>query len=248
MAERWLPTPEDVLTIHYELVEMFARGADPIVPAGARDINLLASACTRPSTSLAGIDKYQTLEQKAAALLHSLIQNHPFHNGNKRTALVATITTLARNDRYFTSDVSDDDIFETVTALADHAFPPPRDSSRGADQVVEALAQWLRSRVAARRSDPSTQRTTDFLKRCQSAGAEIKESGASYVISNGRRSVRIGRDSRELTGQVIKSYLRKLGLSERDTGVPLEEFEQGLTGEQHEIRRFRTVLQRLAQA
>ena len=43
----------------------------------------------RPQTGLGTIDKYPTIEQKAAALLHSLIKNHAFHNGNKRTALVA---------------------------------------------------------------------------------------------------------------------------------------------------------------
>lgn len=62
-----------------------------------RDLDLLEAAALRPSTSAFGQDAYSTLNEKAAALLHSLARNHPFTDGNKRTAAVALIFMLEVN-------------------------------------------------------------------------------------------------------------------------------------------------------
>ncbi len=56
-----------------------------------RDLVLLESATLRPSTSAFGEDAYPTLSEKVASLLHSIARNHPFTDGNKRTATVAAI-------------------------------------------------------------------------------------------------------------------------------------------------------------
>ena len=93
----FLPSFDDVMEIHEELVEIFRNDEDPIEPAGARDINLVHSACMRPTTGIGDQDKYVSEYDKAAALFHSLTQNHAFHNGNKRTALVTLLATLYRN-------------------------------------------------------------------------------------------------------------------------------------------------------
>lgn len=55
-----------------------------------RDFGLLDSALMRPQASVFGQNAFPTLDVKAAALLHSLARNHPFLDGNKRTALAAT--------------------------------------------------------------------------------------------------------------------------------------------------------------
>lgn len=54
--------------------------------ASVRDFSLLHSAVERPKATFDGIDLYPTLYSKAAALLQSLCMNHPFTDGNKRTA------------------------------------------------------------------------------------------------------------------------------------------------------------------
>lgn len=59
-----------------------------------RDIALLDAAASRPATSAFGQDAYPTLREKVAALLHSIARNHPFSDGNKRTATVAAIFML----------------------------------------------------------------------------------------------------------------------------------------------------------
>jgi death on curing protein len=62
-----------------------------------RDMGLLEAAAARPMQSVFGEDAYPTLPEKAAALLHSLSRNHPFADGNKRTAAVAVIFMLQAN-------------------------------------------------------------------------------------------------------------------------------------------------------
>ena len=64
---------------------------------GVLDFTLLHSAVERPKATFGGVDLYPTLFEKAAALIHSLIQNHPFNDGNKRTALAATVRFLYIN-------------------------------------------------------------------------------------------------------------------------------------------------------
>src|SRR3990170_8734740 len=58
--------------------------------AGIRDFTLLHSAVERSKATYAGVDLYRTIFDKAAALLQSLCLNHPFTDGNKRTAWTAT--------------------------------------------------------------------------------------------------------------------------------------------------------------
>jgi death-on-curing protein len=62
-----------------------------------RDMGLLEAAAARPIQSVFGEDAYPTIQEKAAALLHSLARNHPFADGNKRTAAVAAIFMLQVN-------------------------------------------------------------------------------------------------------------------------------------------------------
>jgi death-on-curing protein len=64
---------------------------------GVRDVGLLESALARPQATFGQDDLYPDLWSKAAALMHSLIRNHPFVDGNKRTALAATGIFLELN-------------------------------------------------------------------------------------------------------------------------------------------------------
>ncbi|WP_066911966.1 type II toxin-antitoxin system death-on-curing family toxin [Millisia brevis] len=66
---------------------------DPAV----RDIGLLDAALARPRSTVFGMDAYETLYDKAAALLHSLVRNHALVDGNKRTAWAAGWLFLGYN-------------------------------------------------------------------------------------------------------------------------------------------------------
>src|SRR5579859_2107122 len=56
-----------------------------------RDIALLEAAVARPAASAFGQDAYATLSDKVAAMFHSITRNHPFTDGNKRTATIAAL-------------------------------------------------------------------------------------------------------------------------------------------------------------
>ena len=73
---------------------------DPAIQAGkqkVRDIDLLLAAEQRPQSSAFGQDAYGTLAEKAVVLLHSLARNHPFKDGNKRSAVLAMLFMLEIN-------------------------------------------------------------------------------------------------------------------------------------------------------
>ena len=77
---------DDILAIHADQIERYGGGE------GIRDPGLLEAALFRPQTGY-----YPTLIDEAAALWESLSQNHPFVDGNKRTAFAATYVFLAIN-------------------------------------------------------------------------------------------------------------------------------------------------------
>lgn len=85
-------TAEIVREIHGEAIAGFG-GLD-----GVRDMALLESAVGAAQASFAGTSPYQDLAEVAAAYLFFLCRNHPFLDGNKRTALGACLVFLRLND------------------------------------------------------------------------------------------------------------------------------------------------------
>lgn len=81
-----------------------------------KDLGLLDSALARPQTTLFGADAYQTLELKAAAMMHSFIKNHPLVDGNKRTSWMLFVSFLVING--YEHDFSVDEGFEFTLGMA----------------------------------------------------------------------------------------------------------------------------------
>lgn len=75
--------------IHDELLDIFWPASEKVAARGVRDRALLESAVARPFHSAGGQDAYPTILDKGIALFHSLISNHAFADGNKRTAVTA---------------------------------------------------------------------------------------------------------------------------------------------------------------
>lgn len=86
-------TPENIIQIHFEIIEETGGSH------GLRDLNLLKSAVERPKTSFGGKDLYPNIYLKGASLIHSLLLNHPFVDGNKRTAVLSLIEFLRLNGK-----------------------------------------------------------------------------------------------------------------------------------------------------
>ncbi|WP_405768741.1 type II toxin-antitoxin system death-on-curing family toxin [Streptomyces sp. NBC_01538] len=96
-----------------------------------RDAGLLESAVHRPSASMFGQEAYPDLFDKAAALLQSLAINHPFVDGNKRTAWTSCVVFLALNDVQLRPDI--DTAERLVVAVAS-----------GTVDEVKAISEVLR--------------------------------------------------------------------------------------------------------
>ncbi|AHH93455.1 type II toxin-antitoxin system death-on-curing family toxin [Kutzneria viridogrisea] len=100
-----------------------------------RDAGLIDSAAHRPQATAFGQDAYPDLHVKAAALLHSVLRNHPLVDGNKRLAWVACRTFLALNGADFTPDVNEATEFVLAVAACD-------------EDDLDKIASVLRARTA----------------------------------------------------------------------------------------------------
>ena len=83
---------------------------------GIRDLGALESATAQPYMTFGGNELYPSLVEKAAALGFSLIQNHPFADGNKRTGHAAMESFLALND--YEINASTDEQVGVILSLA----------------------------------------------------------------------------------------------------------------------------------
>jgi death-on-curing protein len=100
-----------------------------------RDRGVLEAAVARPQATFDGEDLHRDLADKAAALLHSLVQRHPFVDGNKRVGAMAAELFVLANDHEL--HAADDELEGVVLAVA-----------RG-ELAAEALAIWIRQRLRA---------------------------------------------------------------------------------------------------
>jgi death on curing protein len=101
-----------------------------------RDHDLLASAAARPFQTLGSADAYPTIFDKAAALFHSLVNNHAFHNGNKRVGLIAAQVLLAHENLWLDHS-SDEEMFEFTRQAASHELTATR-----ADEL-RYISEWF---------------------------------------------------------------------------------------------------------
>ncbi len=82
---------DEVYAIHLRMITVGGGRGD------IHDFTLLHSAIERPKVTFGGKELYPTIWNKAAALIHSLVKNHPFDDGNKRTAYYSTKRFLFMN-------------------------------------------------------------------------------------------------------------------------------------------------------
>jgi death on curing protein len=105
-------------------------GAD----VGLRDRHLLEAAAERPQQSAFGDDAYPDLASKAAALLDSLVRNHPFVDGNKRIGVLASFVFAELNG--YEIDADNDEVVDTVLDLITRTID--------FDELVARLRGWIR--------------------------------------------------------------------------------------------------------
>jgi len=104
-------TLDEVLVAHEEQIRLFG-GA-----SGIRDTGLLLSAMGNVEATFGGVFLHETIFEMAAACLHGICRNHPFVDGNKRTALSAALTFLHENHIEVPAD--ENEIVDLVISVAE---------------------------------------------------------------------------------------------------------------------------------
>lgn len=110
--EKFVIKPDDVLRAHYLIADYFIGVGEKEVLYGVKNPNLLYSAVNRQETSFGLRNKWQSPLEKCATLFYGLTKNHPFHDGNKRTALLIALYNLHLIHRTPTEKQND---FELLT-------------------------------------------------------------------------------------------------------------------------------------
>lgn len=123
--------------VHDVIVSQVWPGNEPIAPGEFRDAHLLGSATGRPFQTAFGQDLHRGVIRKAAALFHSLISNHPFHNGNKRTAVIAVDLFLCANQYFLALD--NDQMYKLAKLTASY-----REQDLSHDDVMSNIENTLR--------------------------------------------------------------------------------------------------------
>lgn len=110
MSDPEFLTLDEVLSIHADQLRRYG-GA-----GGIRDLSLLGSAVGMAETSFGGEYLHTTLFEMAAAYLFHIAKNHPFVDGNKRTALMCALVFLGLNGHRCTADP--DELYRLVDGVA----------------------------------------------------------------------------------------------------------------------------------
>lgn len=115
-------TLSDVIAAHDEALTYGGR-------PGIINLSGIESAIARPYTGY-----YRPIAKKSSALLHGLVQNHGFTDGNKRTALLVTLLLIERSG-YQLSLERDERIDDMVVSVA------------AGEMTFDSLCDWFRKRL-----------------------------------------------------------------------------------------------------
>lgn len=121
---------EEAVQIHTLLIQKFG-GTN-----GIRDSDVLLSALARPFQTFDGVELYPTPVEKAAAILESIIANHPFLDGNKRLGFVLMKLILLEGG--FHLKVEQQEVYEFIIQVA------------SGQQNIDQIILWLRSHAIQR--------------------------------------------------------------------------------------------------
>lgn len=137
----------DVLRAHFLIVDYFYSKGAGLGGVGPKDPGLLHSAVYRQFVSFDGVDKWITSFERAATLLFGIINDHPFHDANKRTGLLVLLLFLHKMNRVPT--IGQQDLEDFAVEISDHR-----------------LSKYPRYRQLRRKHpDPEVMFISDFLKR-----------------------------------------------------------------------------------
>jgi death-on-curing family protein len=250
---------EDVENFHNQLTEDMAESDDPVSPPGARNRNLLYSAVE--SWQLLP-EKYPTLVLVIATVVYSIISNHPFYNGNKRTAMIYLLVMLEQNGQLLTC--SDDDLFDFALKIAEHGFAQREVLlSNPSDYEIFKIAEWLDRNTREKNTKRQAITFAKFIRLLKDNGARVEIVGTQASVTRLKKRgglfafrpnetlrtrFEVMEKGQEVASSLVKKVRRELALDETH-GVDTSEFYNPSKAERSSedfINEYRTLLARLA--
>jgi len=129
---------------HPIAVALFDSSVEPMTKFDEHERALLESALGNPRQTFGGKELYPSVTEKAAILYYSLIKNHPFRNGNKRTATAALLVFLYINDLWLREGKGENNQNYFVE-LAKRVSRSAGDESR--EEFLDEIASWLKQHI-----------------------------------------------------------------------------------------------------
>jgi death-on-curing protein len=131
----------EVLRAHFLIADFFLDNDYGIGGVGPKSLDLLHSAIYRQFVSFGGIEKWPGKYEKCATLLFGIVKDHPFHDANKRTALLVTLYQLDRINR--TPRISQKEFEDFFVDVADNRLSKYRRHQDLAAKVEDADVQFI---------------------------------------------------------------------------------------------------------
>jgi prophage maintenance system killer protein len=247
---------EDVLAVHFLIVDIFYGSREGLGGIGPKDVGLLSSAVSRQFSSFGGVDKWITLEEKVATLLYGIVLNHPFHDANKRTAFLTTLYYLQKEGRF--PRITAKQFEDFVVKIADKSFLKmekyQRSFAEHEDGDIRFIAHFLRSSTRQIDKRDYTITFNDLNRILTGFGYALSNPSGNYidiVYTEGRNAghkvCQIGFPSwtKQVTRQAIKTVRQATGLTVLK-GVDSQVFFKDVDPISQLLAKYYDPLQRLA--
>ena len=252
---------EQVFEIFKQLDKDYMDSDDPVSTPGLTQPKLLSSALESPRQAQ---EKYFSPALACSATVYSLIKNHAFPNGNKRTALISLLVMLDENGLQLTEETTEEDLFGLVYRIAASELlesPIELYSNTWKHELLE-IAQWIQTHSQIKRQQKMRElpwrvlRATLIEFGCTvvpKANNKVKisrqiSSGSGFFARQtvGSYSFTVSQDGMEVDKGVIATIRGRLHLDE-DHGVTTAKFySRNPTLPSEFIQRYSGLIRRLA--
>lgn len=256
----------NILTLQYSIFE----GMEPISPSGVKSTHLLHSAVHRQKTGIDGFYKYNDVFLNCATLSFGIAKNHAFHNGNKRTALLALIKHLYINGYILKHGLKETELFELILSIVEdklhkHYLKYKNQYNSFKFNILDEeinfkyLAFWLKKNTISRLKYVACEmKINDFRRIIESKDIEYKESGKQIVLTKYRKKLfglakeveikhkyTIGKFKNTIKKKLIEKIRKDFNLSSSD-GIDSVLFYNEDTFIQDELYKYKSLIYRLS--
>lgn len=233
---------EDVLDAHYLICNHFLKLGEGIAGFGPKDIGLLSSAVSRQLASAGGAFVYTDFWDVASSLIFGLINDHPFHDGNKRTAFLSSVFFMMEHG--YVPSVEITQVEDFTVEIADYK------RANGRHMTVSEIAPKFKTMFRKQDNRMSYLVTFNELQQLlNSHGCSIGNPSGNYinVYSGETRVSQIGFPgwSKEVSRNAISTVRKSTGLLP-ENGIDAQVFFKGADPLSKLIGAYEEPLKRLA--